>query len=708
MHFVAMLAFSLPNTEVTYDLGITLVSLGLPIAVTGFGFAVVAGGTSPLRLALSGGAMGAGIVAMHYTGMEAIRFNGTLNYAPLWVGVSIVIAVAAATTALWIACQNTTHIQRGIAAVVMGLAISGMHYSAMAGATFTIASKTQGHVAGSSFGQTTLALWVTLTTLAILLFALAAAILDRRIGEKTQQHREALRDSEERFRILVQGVTDYAIFMLDPNGHVTNWNSGAERIKGYTSDEAIGRHFSMFYQAEDRDAGTPNSALKTAETSGRFEAEGWRVRKDGDAFWAHTVIQAIRDDRGKLVGFAKVTRDITESKKARESLEEARQHIAQSQKMEAIGQLTGGVAHDFNNLLTIVLGNLDVANSLLERGDTGSDRLKRAIQNARHGAQRGSSLTKSLLAFSRRQPLEPRVININQALQDATPLLQRALGEDRPLETVGLAGAWNIEADPAQLEVALLNLAINARDAMPEGGKATLEVANTYVDENYAARHPDIKAGQHCVISLTDTGLGMSRETLSQVFEPFFTTKAPGHGTGLGLSQVYGFVKQSGGHVNLYSEQGHGTCVKMYFPRAFQHSDTSTRETSSSLLMGRGQRVLVVEDDADVRQFVSEALRDLNYNVVALESGEAALDHLRSEFHVDVIITDVIMPGISGRQLADVALTISPQTKVIFMTGYSRNAIVHNGRLDPGVVLLQKPFSREELSSKLDSLFPAK
>jgi CheY-like chemotaxis protein len=286
-------------------------------------------------------------------------------------------------------------------------------------------------------------------------------------------------------------------------------------------------------------------------------------------------------------------------------------------------------------------------------------------------------------------------------------LLQRALGEDRPLETVGAAGAWNVEADPAQLETALLNLAINARDAMPQGGRVTLEAANVHVDAAYAARHADLNAGQYCLLSLTDTGVGMPPKMLSHVFEPFFTTKAAGRGTGLGLSQVYGFLKQSGGHVNIYSEEGHGTCIKMYFPRAYAAATSLAAEEPSAVVSGNGQHVLVVEDDADVRQFVSETLRDLNYDVVAKDSGETALEHLHGGSRVDAIITDVIMPGINGRQLADAVQSISPETKIIFMTGYSRNAIVHHGRVDPGVILLQKPFSREELSSKINSLFSA-
>ncbi len=473
MHFVAMLAISVPGAQIEYDPQTTFISLILPIAVTAFGFAMVARRADPLRLAFSGVVMGLGIVAMHYTGMAAIRFNGNLQYNQLWVAISVIVAIGASTAALWLALQNSTPSQRALAALVMGLAISGMHYSAMAGTAFNLAPSPLVEVS-SGLRQTTLALWVTAATILILLLGLSAATVSRRLAEQTHRQRAALHDSEERFRLLVQGVTDYAIFMLDSEGKISNWNSGAERIKGYSASEVTGTPFSRFYTEEDRQAGLPQRALATAKETGRFEAEGWRVRKDGSKFLAHVVIDAIKDEEGELVGFAKITRDITESKQAQQDLEKTRELLAQSQKMEALGQLTGGVAHDFNNLLMIILGNLDTANSLLQSEQVNKDRLMRAVRNAHHGAQRATTLTKSLLAFSKRQPLQPQVIDVNETLKDAAPLLKRALGENRPLEIVGAAGAWNTEADPVQLEAALLNLILNARDAMPEGGKLPL------------------------------------------------------------------------------------------------------------------------------------------------------------------------------------------------------------------------------------------
>jgi PAS domain S-box-containing protein len=501
------------------------------------------------------------------------------------------------------------------------------------------------------------------------------------------------------YRLLLEGITDYAIFMLDAEGRVSNWNPGAARIKGYTTKEIIGEHFSCFYSEEDRAAGRPGLGLATAAREGRFESEGWRIRKDGSRFWASAVIEAIRDRSGRLIGFAKITRDMTERLMQQEMLEQARAALIQSQKMEAIGQLTGGVAHDFNNLLTAVLGNLEL---LGRQPEIQSATPQRLIANAKRAVDRGASLTRRLLAFSRRQTLAPTLTDLNRLVAGMSDLLRRTLGERIAVETVLAGGLWAALVDQNQLEAALLNLAVNSRDAMPEGGKLTIETANTYLDEDYAASRSEVTPGQHVMLAVTDTGTGMAPDVQARAFEPFYTTKGADQGTGLGLSQVYGFVKQSGGHVAIYSEPGHGTTVKIYLPRYLgEGSPEPSLERQPALASSQGETVLIVEDDEAVRQYASAALRQLGYNVYEAGDGPSALRILESQTDISLLFSDVVLPGMNGRVLAQEARRRRPKLKVLFTTGYSRNAIVHGGFLEPGVHLLPKPFTIDSLGRKL-------
>ena len=382
---------------------------------------------------------------------------------------------------------------------------------------------------------------------------------------------------------------------------------------------------------------------------------------------------------------------------------ELRRHeeaLRQSQKMEAVGQLTGGIAHDFNDLLQVIIGNLEALQRSLPDN---SPRLQRASNNAMAGAHRAAALTQRLLAFSRRQPLNPRPVDPNALVGSMSDLLHRTLGETISVETVRGAGAWRIEVDPTGLEAAILNLAVNARDAMPDGGQLTIETANAYLDEAYVRSHNEVTPGQYLVLSISDTGTGMDEATVAQAFEPFFTTKPVGQGTGLGLSQVYGFVKQSGGHLKIYSEIGHGTTIKIYLPRLesteteeIQHSPQIVPEGSSA------ETILVVEDDHDVREQSVEALGELGYRVLQAADGPSALRLLKREAHVDLLFTDVVLPGgMTGAQVAQEARDVQPGLKVLFTTGYARNAIVHNGRLDPGVQLITKPYSFADLAAKI-------
>jgi PAS domain S-box-containing protein len=425
---------------------------------------------------------------------------------------------------------------------------------------------------------------------------------------------------------------------------------------------------------------------------------------------------AVTIDNARLTQAAQ--RELEERKRAEEALRELNatleqqvmerteqlrlneETLRQSQKMEAVGQLTGGIAHDFNNLLQVVIGNLEALQRALPLD---SARLRRAADNAMAGAQRAATLTQRLLAFSRRQPLNPRPVDPNMLVGNMSELLHRTLGETIAIETVRGAGVWRVEVDPTGLEAAILNLAVNARDAMPEGGQLTIETANAHLDEGYARTHSEVVPGQYVVLSVSDTGMGMDEATVAQAFEPFFTTKPVGQGTGLGLSQVYGFVKQSGGHLKIYSEPGEGTTIKIYLPRL---AAGDAEEASAVPIFppegAAAETILVVEDDEDVRAQSAEALGELGYRVIQAQDGPSALRVLRREAHVDLLFTDVVLPGgLTGAQVASEAQVIQPGIRVLFTTGYARNAIVHNGRLDPGVQLITKPYSFVDLAAKI-------
>ncbi len=528
----------------------------------------------------------------------------------------------------------------------------------------------------------------------------------RSLPEERVEHRtqvlsdtaDRLKESEQTFQLLVQSVTDYAIFMLDPKGHVANWNPGAERIKGYTRAEIIGEHFSRFYTEEDRLAGVPAQALATARREGRFEQENWRIRKDGTRFWANVVIDAIHDERGELIGFAKVTRDLTERRMVEEKLR-------QSQKMDALGQLTGGIAHDFNNLLTVITGNLEVLGRSLSgaRAAQPAPRTTRAIAAAMEGARRAAALTQRLLAFSRQQALEPKTIDPNRLVHRTVDMLRRTLGERVTIKTTLAPDAGRICADPVELENALLNLAVNARDAMPDGGTITIETAN--VDSNPLAVGPhDEKGAPHVLIAVSDTGVGMDRETLAKAFDPFFTTKGLGHGTGLGLSQVYGFVEQSGGHVLIDSNPGVGTTVRIFLRRLPDDAAElgADREPPEPGEAGGSDTILVVEDDDAVRAYSTEVLRDLGYHVLEAPNAGAALEILDRQADVHLLFTDIGLPGaMNGRQLSDEARRLRSGLKVLLTTGYAGKAIIHAGRLEPGVSFMTKPFSFADLTKRV-------
>jgi PAS domain S-box-containing protein len=500
---------------------------------------------------------------------------------------------------------------------------------------------------------------------------------------------DALRKSEDQFRRLVQGVADYAIYMLSPEGVVTNWNLGAERIKGYSSAEAIGLHVSCFYTEGDRDEGVPTRALARAAREGRYEQEGWRVRKDGTRFWAHVVVDAVYE-AGELIGFAKVTRDVTERKHATEALERANAALFQAQKMEAIGQLTGGIAHDFNNLLSVVSNSLEVlATRLHEHADV------RLLDAMRRAVDRGATLTQQLLSFARQQPLKVDVHDLNTVIRGFESVLSRAGNSLVRLDLHLAEQLRKVSVDAARFEAALLNLVVNARDAMPEGGDIIVSTTDVDLADNMVGRLP---AGAYVRIAVRDTGTGMSPEVAARAFEPFFTTKALGKGTGLGLSQVYGFFAQSGGELVLDTESGKGTTVIAYLPALDANEQDDADAEDASLV----ETVLLVDDEPDVMDAAAELLRSIGYRVITASNGPDALEMLRRRDDIDILFTDVVMPqGMSGIDLARSTQALSPRIKVVLASGYPLPALKNDYADLDQFTFIHKPYRLADLARKL-------
>lgn len=701
MHFIAMLAFALP-TGVHFDAGLTALSLLVAVAASavGFGLAHVAVQSQrhePALLATAGVAMGLGIVSMHLVGMAAMRSRALWSIDGFALAGSVLLAVATAMAAILFSFRRTSLPIRLAGTVGLALAMVGMHHTAMWGTAFSLAEIRSGAMPDvDTIDRTSLALIIAALMAGVLILSLIVSAVERRFEERASREARALIESERRFRHLVQGVTDYAIFMLDPTGRITNWNAGAERIKGYRESEAVGRHFSMFYGDADVAGGVPARALETARREGRYEAEGWRLRRDGTRFWASVVIDAISDDEGVLIGFAKVTRDMTERREAERKLEETRQQLYQAQKMEVIGQLTGGVAHDFNNLLAVIIGNLD----LLRKRLPDDPRSARLIETAMKGAERGAALTQRMLSFARRQELEPEAVEVPRLVAGMTDLLQRSIGPSVTIETDFPPDLPQAHVDANQLELALVNLAVNARDAMPDGGVLRISASQTEIDPHEAA---ELRAGRYVRLAVTDTGIGMDAATLERAMEPFFTTKGVGKGTGLGLSMVHGLAAQSGGRLTLTSTPGQGTTAEIWLPvdtgqrRSAPDTATLPVEPSADEAAATGLRILAVDDDGLVLMATTAMLEDLGHRVVEAFSGKEALDLLRREGPFDLVLTDEAMPGMTGTQLAAAIRKEIPDLPILIGTGYAE--IVQDD--GPRLPKLTKPFDQITLSRAL-------
>ncbi|NOJ49232.1 PAS domain-containing sensor histidine kinase [Bradyrhizobium archetypum] len=505
------------------------------------------------------------------------------------------------------------------------------------------------------------------------------------MSKKDQRQQRDLFETERNFRLLVEGVADYALYMLDPTGIITSWNIGGQRIKGYAPAEIIGQHFSRFYTEVDRANGKPLRALRIALQQGRYEEEGWRVRKDGTFFWASVVIDPLYED-GKLIGFAKITRDITERREAQLKLEQMHKQLAESQKFDALGQLTGGVAHDFNNLLMIISGSLHAL-----RKAVGNDvKCQRALSAIEGATKRGASLTSQLLTFARRQSVSPQAVDVAERIDAVREVLDAAIGSAVTLKFDVGRGISPVMVDVTEFETALVNLVINARDAMPGGGVITISARN-------ARSGDEADASGYVAISVEDTGTGIAPDVLGKIFDPFFTTKPIGKGTGLGLSQVHGFAHQAGGTIEVASELGKGTRITMLLPRKDAAPET---EDINAIETGGSGTVLLVEDNPDVAAVSTGLLEQLGYTVRRVANAEAALREIELD-GIDLVFSDIVMPGkMDGLGLARHLKAVKPRLPILLTSGYSDAALNVRGDFP----ILRKPYEIHELSQAIAKL----
>jgi PAS domain S-box-containing protein len=686
MHFIAMLACRMPM-QVGYDLGLTVLSLVVAVVVTGVGFYVI--GTrqaTVLQLVLSGLFMGIGIVAMHYTGMAAMLMPAELRYDRVFVALSVFIAVGASIAALWLAFRTAVVWQKILAAVVMGAAISGMHYTGMAAAIFAAHSNVDHAHGTASLAQTDLGLAVAGITFVILVLALVASVFDRKFAVLAERETVLLRESEEQLRRLYF-QTPLPLHVIGLDGKIEMVSDTWLNLLGYTREEVSGRTLTDFTAQDSKRQYDEIVWPRLRRGEEIREVELQFVRKSGEVL---DVLLSAHEElsHGKPVRTLGGLVDITARKRAEEALR-------RSQRMEAIGQLTGGVAHDFNNLLMVVNGAAEKLRRTLV-----DHRTTKPLDMIATAVKRGQNLTSHLLSFARRQTLETIVIDLAETLPNLAEMLRRALRGDIEIRTQAQDCPCRVRADQGELELALLNLGVNARDAMPDGGVLSLSIRRTVLSGG-----PDVDGlhGDFLVMELTDTGAGIPPEALPRVFDPFFTTKGVGKGTGLGLSQVYGFAKQSGGTATIRSEPGHGTTVSIYLPAT--DAPIEVEQKASSIDYGNGSRkgtVLLVEDSNEVAAVSAEYLEQLGYGVDHAANGSEALRKLQGRQPYTLVLSDILMPGsLAGLELARIVREHHSEIPILLVTGYSDKAqqAVHDG-----FPVVRKPYDLEILSRAIREL----
>ena len=695
MHFVAMLAFSMPNMEVTYDPGLTLLSLAIPVLVTGLSFfAISRARASTLLLLASGLFMGLGITAMHYLGMAAMQMQAVLRYDRIWVSVSVLIAIGAATVALWLSARTSQIGVRLVSAMAMGSAVSGMHYAAMRGAVFTARAGVGMAHDRANITQVTLALAVAVSTLGILSLSLIAAMFDRRFAVLAEREAIALRQSEERFRSLYQR-TPLPLYSLNQDGWIEDVTDAWLDLMEYGRSDVIGRPFINFLSEASARQAVQVDWPMLMERGEIIEVEYRAVAKSGDFLDVLASVRVEHDPHGRFIRALGGLANVTDRKRAEEELR-------QVQKMEAVGQLTGGVAHDFNNLLSVIIGNIE----LLRKRLPDDPKVLRFLDGAMQGARRGASLTQRMLAFARRQALEPEPVELPELVRGMSELLQRSLDPAVRIHTQFPLQLSRALVDANQLELVLLNLAVNARDAMPDGGRLTISATEERIGVPRQHGPDGLPAGKYVCLSVTDTGIGMDAATLARATEPFFTTKGVGKGTGLGLSMAHGLAEQSGGRLVLRSKLGFGTTAELWLPAIEIAASSLTSETAApnavKPVMSRASTlvtVLAVDDDPLVLANTAAMLEDLGHTTLQAGSAREALAALRDGLMPGIVVTDQAMPGMTGLQLAEAVRARHPRMPVLLVSGYADTT----SGPDLDVPRLNKPFTQKALADAVDA-----